>query len=1299
MNWRLPELLTRRRTWSTGTLDPGAFVVRASPTLATPSATGMCSGAYGGTFFIGEKYGQMRDFSELSMRVAMFNPGTLSAGLGFVFNYRQTFGGITSYVAIFRGRAGGPELCAGVYKMTNGVPSAITGGSATITAIPGFDNALNPALATTPLASRVYAKIGVTKTGGLIQLWINDPTNIVVSVTDPSPLGAGAVGIAAIAPNSVVFDDFMVSETPTCTDGVLNGQETGIDCGGFSDVACPPCPASNTFLHSFATDGLNGWWRETHGTASGVHYPAYAADGVQWTTNTGLTWPGSSGLNCAIWVNGWIYVAAKWPTSTDFTADWTVYPDDNDWIGIAWRYVDHNNYYFFTTRQEAVAEGHSFAIHRRRNGVNTVVYVQANMYPQTYNPKANVNFRVTMTGARIQVFTDFPTPNTLIADVTDPDPMIAPGYVGFTGGNQDPMKTIQFQYTPTSWRPNPSPSLPSELVLSAGARSAVSFYGQALNMVPQPLGSVNIFRDGANSRGNNLGHSPFLASTASRPGVIGNLSPLGQALWFGGNQHLWATTRHDFEPAITGMTFFLAFVPLATVAPGAAGVVLAKGLRDRPTSLGASGWRLQMRAGTDRTFTGVQPSDTILQFTAVAGSRSSDSTADLATVIPLNRPSVVAIRVSPTTLSGALDSRRFTVQAQLNRINFTDSADMFYTGIVSSGYDGMLSMGATDQLTDPSTMGVLELVAFEGALSDADFNAVNDYMVNKYAPTVTTCPDIISGQPQWTVVGGNCGPNAPEGSTCSLDCAAPAVRTAGNAATPLVCRAGRWVGTAPRCDTFCPAITAVGAGENGCRRTVYTQTWPAVGPLGLNASIARRSFNVVPFATDSWRVNTAGRLSVRPFAGYIFEDPVQLLISEPVWETVTDRLAIQQTVTIPASPSTPQTITLLPRFVDQLNFYAIDIRFQSTGRSMAFRRVRGGASTELCALRDSAIAVSSLASYSFESIFELEAAGTGNVRVLRDGIVWCSVVEPSSSYMASGTAGYAVSGAANFAPVDFGTLSVQRFPRSCNDGCVGVVAGGVCSLPCNPGSSQRGDIDRVCQPDGNFSGVPLTCDDGVPQLTDFSTSLPEHSSVGTNVGDRIRAVFVNGNSGDGTIVFQIVGGDPNGAFSMLSCDGQIQVAKPELLDFERLNAGSAATFSLRIRAFVAGTNPVAESFATATVTVTDTNDAPTVTTSTCNVAENSQVGATVCLLAAVDPDGGNAASWSLVFEEAPGLFALSNGGILSVNRAALDFEGKSSYRLVVRAADVNDASIFSTATVIISLTDVAEAPVIDPSVA
>ncbi len=70
---------------------------------------------------------------------------------------------------------------------------------------------------------------------------------------------------------------------PTCTDGIKNGSETGIDCGGANCPACPSC-----------TDGVkNG--QETGVDCGGPSCPACpsCADGVQNGTETGIDCGGS----------------------------------------------------------------------------------------------------------------------------------------------------------------------------------------------------------------------------------------------------------------------------------------------------------------------------------------------------------------------------------------------------------------------------------------------------------------------------------------------------------------------------------------------------------------------------------------------------------------------------------------------------------------------------------------------------------------------------------------------------------------------------------------------------------------------------------------------------------------------------------------------------------------------------------------------------------------------------------------------------------------------------------------------
>ena len=64
---------------------------------------------------------------------------------------------------------------------------------------------------------------------------------------------------------------------------------------------------------------------------------------------------------------GAFHLGSKWAPAKDVDLTYTSLPYDNDWIGVIWRYVDHNNYYCFIFREEVTTV--PYALHRRRNGV------------------------------------------------------------------------------------------------------------------------------------------------------------------------------------------------------------------------------------------------------------------------------------------------------------------------------------------------------------------------------------------------------------------------------------------------------------------------------------------------------------------------------------------------------------------------------------------------------------------------------------------------------------------------------------------------------------------------------------------------------------------------------------------------------------------------------------------------------------------------------------------------------------------------------------------------------------------
>ncbi len=112
---------------------------------------------------------------------------------------------------------------------------------------------------------RNRTRLTVTRTGGRIQAWVG--TNLagapVIDFTDADPLPAGNVGLMTVGMPAIVFDNVFLADSPTCSDGMWNGDEEGVDCGG-------SCPAACVYPFDWAWDftgqGHAGWWHETYGT-------------------------------------------------------------------------------------------------------------------------------------------------------------------------------------------------------------------------------------------------------------------------------------------------------------------------------------------------------------------------------------------------------------------------------------------------------------------------------------------------------------------------------------------------------------------------------------------------------------------------------------------------------------------------------------------------------------------------------------------------------------------------------------------------------------------------------------------------------------------------------------------------------------------------------------------------------------------------------------------------------------------------------------------------------------------------
>jgi hypothetical protein len=220
-----------------------------------------------------------------------------------------------------------------------------------------------------------------------------------------------------------------------------------------------------------------------------------------------------------------------------------------------------------------------------------------------------------------------------------------------------------------------------------------------------------------------------------------------------------------------------------------------------------------------------------------------------------------------------------------------------------------------------------------------------------------------------------------------------------------------------------------------------------------------------------------------------------------------------------------------------------------------------------------------------ETSMTLTAGGAGALRSFRNGVSWCAAAQTAAEYIASGTAGYGVTGMPGFTGYSFGAMSVDSTPSTCPNGCSGSIVNGTCTLPCNTGAIARGDNTRVCTANGTYAGTPLICDNGAPVLNDRAVSIPENQPPFTAVGAPFPSRLASGADGTGTILFEIVSGNTGGAFSMDACTGQVRVADADAIDFETVGRNS---FNLRVRASITGSLPIAETFADMTITVTNT---------------------------------------------------------------------------------------------------------------
>ena len=202
-----------------------------------------------------------------------------------------------------------------------------------------------------------------------------------------------------------------------------------------------------------------------------------------------------------------------------------------------------------------------------------------------------------------------------------------------------------------------------------------------------------------------------------------------------------------------------------------------------------------------------------------------------------------------------------------------------------------------------------------------------------------------------------------------------------------------------------------------------------------------------------------------------------------------------------------------------------------------------------------------------------------------------------------------------------------------------------------------------------------------PIITAGTFSLAENSLNSTVLG----TVEASDPDGD-TLTYSIINGNSDQAFGLDSTTGQLTVADSTSLDFEM-----TPVFGLLIEV----SDGALSDSATFTINLTDvdedsttTNQAPTITSATYSLAENSINGTVLGMVEASDPNG-DTLTYTIVSGNDAEAFSLdSESGELTVSTSsALDFETTLTYSLGIEVSDgaLSDVAIFT-----INLTDVDE---------
>ena len=197
-----------------------------------------------------------------------------------------------------------------------------------------------------------------------------------------------------------------------------------------------------------------------------------------------------------------------------------------------------------------------------------------------------------------------------------------------------------------------------------------------------------------------------------------------------------------------------------------------------------------------------------------------------------------------------------------------------------------------------------------------------------------------------------------------------------------------------------------------------------------------------------------------------------------------------------------------------------------------------------------------------------------------------------------------------------------------------------------------------------------------PTITSVSTgTVAENAAISTVV---YTATATDVDSGQ-TLSYSLTGTDA-GSFDINASTGVVTLKASA-------NYEAKASYSFNVVATDNGTGSLTDTKAV-TVSVTDVNEAPTITSvSTGTVAENAAISTVVYTATATDVDSGQTLSYSLTGTDAGSFDINASTGVVTL-KASANYEAKASYSFNVVATDNGTGSLTDTKAVTVSVTDV-----------